>query len=629
MDFVTGILEHLESPQQSLNLHHLVIQNWIVFQRNTFDYIDEEGDPFISQMFLIEASTGRYIHRAQGQKVDHGVTLDIGLLLSKLSDVFSASRACQGFPIHDVAIDMQTSKVLDYPYKRRVSKDCQFVFHVPSLKPDEDETHARDSVSTCPSCLEAWQDIEAKKESFHKAPGLLPDVEESNPIGLKNGDEEMDRNDESGEGLDELGPMDCETGPLEDSDDLWAVKTRAKRRSRVKKIEETIEDKMFDDVNNVGKIWRCSYCSESFKSQAMLKKHRIEREQKRRKVGCLECRDNSEIITFKQLVEHVTRVHPDKLDQYRKYFPLDQNVEKMNDPRQCSTCNYVSNGSVMNYRHRELHHELGDYRCEPCGVPLLTYYDLMIHNYQKHEKAMEYIQPSSFALEVITHKDGKVEYKKTQHLCPLCPKVYQKKTALFRHMRSKHSWGMFDCKACRESCHFTRDISAHMVHFHSEDPTIKCPNCLEVFSLKQDPQLFNTHYQTCVPGTYQKGSFQCQICGKKYSAKQTLDAHIKMHQGIIRYKCHYCDYGSNHKAVLMEHEKMHLRKQGLTNESSGLVLTHQCDQCGKQFGSRSEVHRHVRVVHEGIKPTFRCKACGEFAKNSWALSKHKREKHKT
>lgn len=614
MDFFADLMGRLDPQQKSLNLHRLVIQNWIVFQRNTFDYIDEQGDPYISQMFLIEISTGRYIHRAQGHKVDHGITLDINILVHKLSEVFCESRACQGFPICDVADGHSVSKVLEYPYQRRVSQNCQFIFQVPTQSIPEENT-----LPTCRPCLETWQDIVAKKESFDKT----SKSEQKSPTNLKRTHDELDP-DEDDEVMDEID-MDSETEPLEESDNLWVVKKKAKR---VKKNMDTIEDHMFENLN-VGKIWKCSYCSESFKSQAMLKKHRIEREQKRRKVGCLECPENSnDIITFKHLVEHVARVHPDKLDQYKKYFPQDQNQEKMNDPRQCSTCNFVSNGSVMNYRHREIHHELGDYKCEPCGVPLLTYYDLMIHNYQQHATAMEYLQPSSFALEVITHEDGKIEFKKTQHLCPLCPKVYQKKTALFRHMRSKHSWGMFDCKACRESCHFTKDISAHMVNFHSDDPSIKCPNCLEMFTLKQDPQLFNTHYQTCVPGTYQKGSFQCQICGKKYSAKQTLDAHIKMHQGIIRYKCHYCDYGSNHKAVLMEHEKMHLRKQGLTNETSGLVLTHQCDQCGKQFGSRSEVHRHVRVVHEGIKPTFRCKACGELAKNSWALSKHKREKHK-
>ncbi|TRY63881.1 hypothetical protein TCAL_12903 [Tigriopus californicus] len=645
MDFHAKLVEKLEAPTESLNLLHLVVQNWIIFQRNTFDFLDEDGDPYISQVFLIEISTGRYIHRAQGQKVDFGTTQDLDLLECKLTEVFRGTKPCQGFPIRDVADQAKTTRVLDYPYKRRVSKSCQFLFPTAPVKLEEQSEPNEPNptqLPICQPCFVAWEEIVAKRVKFDSDSYALEtgvDFEGQMNPALKLDtdfvvDDEDDEEDEDYEedGLASDESMDYDNYEEEqDNQDLWSLKQKESKKSNGKKKRKSAEKKVKKEqkLRDFGKIFKCSHCSETFTSRPMLIKHQRERKRKRRnqrKVGCIEC-NNSDIVTFKQLVEHALKAHPEKVEEFQRYLPDENTVEKMKDPLKCSICDLISNGSVMNFRHRDIYHDLGDYKCDECHEPCLTYYDLMVHNYQKHAKPTAHVSPSSFALEAITHPDGRIEYKKSKLMCQLCLKAYKKDFGLLVHMRTKHSWGMFDCQPCGESCHYSRDISAHMVNFHSDNPEIKCPNCLEVFNLKDNPFVFNDHYQTCLPGTYQKGSFQCQYCGKEYAVKQTLDAHIKMHQGIIRYKCSYCEYGSNHKAVLMDHEKMHLRKQGLTNESSGLILTHQCDQCGKQFAKRSQINRHVRVVHEGIKPTYPCKECGEFFKHFVALYKHKREKH--
>ncbi|TRY62713.1 hypothetical protein TCAL_12905 [Tigriopus californicus] len=635
MDFVSTLLAKLDSPKHSssLNLLHLVVQNWIIFQRNTFDYTDENGNPFISQVFLIEISTGRYIHRSQGQQVDQGTSLDIDQLECKLTEVFCATKACQGFPIHDLAIVSRASKIVEYPYRRRVSKSCQFYLKSPHLKLEQGEGRDEEQLLACPSCLEAWQENVAKRAKFDQ--GTDMDYEPVPKHDVKLDDNEYD-DQEASEDLMDYDPDTLDKFAEEedeDEEDDWPLKPEPRRKKKKKSVTESPNRKAsaakMRAVEGGGKIYNCSHCSQTFSSRALIMRHQRELKWKRRnqrKVGCLECQD-PEIVTFKRLGEHMAKMHPDKLKVYQKYIPTEKDNAVMKQPRKCSKCDLISNGSVMYFRHREIYHDLGDYRCQDCQEPCMTYYDLMIHNYQKHTKATEYIEPSSFGLETIVHDDGKIGYKKTQLMCQICLKLYKKECGLLVHMRTKHAWGMFDCKSCEESCHYSKDISAHMVQFHPDNPEIKCPNCLEVFQLKENPDNFNAHYQTCFPSTNQKGAYQCQYCGKEYTVKHTLDAHIKMHQGIILYKCSYCDYGSNHKAVLLDHEKMHLWRQGLTNSSSDLILTHQCDQCGKQFGSRSLINRHVRVVHDGIKPTFACKECGQFLKNSAALYKHRREKH--
>ena len=51
--------------------------------------------------------------------------------------------------------------------------------------------------------------------------------------------------------------------------------------------------------------------------------------------------------------------------------------------------------------------------------------------------------------------------------------------------------------------------------------------------------------------------------------------------------------------------------------SDGTNVKHPCDECGKEFGSKSDMLRHVRVVHwkiKGLSTSGKCDECGkEFA----------------
>ena len=59
-------------------------------------------------------------------------------------------------------------------------------------------------------------------------------------------------------------------------------------------------------------------------------------------------------------------------------------------------------------------------------------------------------------------------------------------------------------------------------------------------------------------------------------------------------------------------------------------VKHLCDVCGKEFGSKSDMERHVRQVHwkiKGLPPSAKCEECGKaFAFKSDAL-RHMRTVH--
>ncbi|XP_059094243.1 zinc finger protein 85-like [Tigriopus californicus] len=346
-------------------------------------------------------------------------------------------------------------------------------------------------------------------------------------------------------------------------------------------------------------------------------------------------------MNFGNLVKHVAEHHPDKIEEYSRFGQHDDEEleQDMKQPLKCIKCDMVFNGNVLLHRHKQIYHEMGDYNCEECQKPCLTYYDLTVHNYEEHAKPIRYLKPYNYGLESITLDDGKIEKKRTLFVCEHCQASFNTDPGWTLHLRIQHSWGLFECKPCEEVCHYAKDMSAHVLNFHKDQPEVKCPSCPEVFCLRDDPDKFLNHYRDCSRVEAETKSkqkveerksenYQCDYCGKNYNSKLAFEAHIlKQHQGIERYKCDQCDFGTNLKDVLKGHEKIHLRKKGLTNADTDLVLFHQCDQCGKQFSHMTTLRRHIQRVHEGIKPQYKCSDCEFFAYSNSMLYKHKREVH--
>ena len=91
--------------------------------------------------------------------------------------------------------------------------------------------------------------------------------------------------------------------------------------------------------------------------------------------------------------------------------------------------------------------------------------------------------------------------------------------------------------------------------------------------------------------------YDCEICGKSLTTRQTLEGHMKIH----------------------------LRKQGLSEDEAKTSLYYYCDKCGMKCSSKSTLRSHVIGMH--TEGPFPCTACGlEFAK--WTkMRAHKVKEH--
>jgi DNA-directed RNA polymerase subunit RPC12/RpoP len=81
--------------------------------------------------------------------------------------------------------------------------------------------------------------------------------------------------------------------------------------------------------------------------------------------------------------------------------------------------------------------------------------------------------------------------------------------------------------------------------------------------------------------------FHCDTCQKRFSSKQALDNHEKLHTNSRPHICAVCDKKFVTSSSLMTHSKLH----------DGTMNQLKCQYCDKKLNSASNLLRHTRAVH--------------------------------
>ncbi|NXG29662.1 ZN652 protein, partial [Dromaius novaehollandiae] len=186
--------------------------------------------------------------------------------------------------------------------------------------------------------------------------------------------------------------------------------------------------------------------------------------------------------------------------------------------------------------------------------------------------------------------------------CVTCGKGFKKLWSLHEHNKIVHGYAekKFSCEICEKKFYTMAHVRKHMVA-HTKDMPFTCETCGKSFKRSMSLKVHSLQHSGEKP-------FKCEV-GNIFGGGQ-LGLAVPIHIGHKQFMCQWCGKDFNMKQYFDEHMKTH------TGEKPYI-----CEICGKSFTSRPNMKRHRRT-HTGEKP-YPCDVCGQRFRFSNMLKAHK------
>lgn len=196
-------------------------------------------------------------------------------------------------------------------------------------------------------------------------------------------------------------------------------------------------------------------------------------------------------------------------------------------------------------------------------------------------------------------------------VCPECNKVFKGKYNLRHHIENWHKSGDHLCNVCGDEFDLKGKLKNHHAAHHGKDHSGVCPICSkEMKNLKSHMKDVHTVEKQI-----------CPHCARTFNHKKHLTAHITTaHSDPSKaMTCPYCSKLCKNPVYYRQHVR-------LVHETVNNLSTYvSCQECGKEFANKANLHSHVQAVH--VVDTKICKVCGRSYKNKMALGKHMKNAH--
>ncbi|MEQ2186170.1 hypothetical protein GOODEAATRI_025938 [Goodea atripinnis] len=197
--------------------------------------------------------------------------------------------------------------------------------------------------------------------------------------------------------------------------------------------------------------------------------------------------------------------------------------------------------------------------------------------------------------------------EETQNLskCDKCGAAFQYKVSLQKHLLTHHE---LYCSVCRT---VLRDAETLARHKTAHMP-FQCTRCDQIFTVfKHLVRHYENTHQISRP-------FKCNHCPKILPKLNVLIKHEWQHTGRLPFQCAQCNLKFKSFSYLLSHEKVHKGEKPCL-----------CSDCGKTFAHRSNLYRHLRLIHSASRNerSYSCSQCEKAFKEKATLIKHQRTKH--
>uniref|UniRef100_A0A8C9RQV9 PR/SET domain 15 n=1 Tax=Scleropages formosus TaxID=113540 RepID=A0A8C9RQV9_SCLFO len=381
----------------------------------------------------------------------------------------------------------------------------------------------------------------------------------------------------------------------------------------------------FHNCRTDDKTFQCEICSRFFSTNSNLSKHKKKHGEK-----LYACEICSKMFYRKDVMQDHKRRHT--IVGHMKKEELEANGEEgtkyRKEPSACPICGKVfSCRSNMN-KHLLTH---GDkkYTCEICGrkffrVDVLRdhihvhFKDIALMDEQERE---DFIRKIGISVEDSdgnsAEEDADNDPESHKYSCKKCQVTFAKGRDYLKHIMELHKERGYGCIICNRRFALKATYNAHMV-IHREqlpDPEVQryihpCEMCGRIFNSIGNLERHKIiHTGECkaknddvwtwikffiavcisvfIPGIK---DFMCELCGKTFSERNTMETHKLIHTVGKTWSCSICDKKYVTEYMLQKHVQ-------LTHEK---VEAQSCHLCGTKVSTRASMNRHMRRKHPEV-----------------------------
>ena len=255
-------------------------------------------------------------------------------------------------------------------------------------------------------------------------------------------------------------------------------------------------------------------------------------------------------------------------------------------PSKCASCeaSFTTSGELdrhVKYKHTNKKY----YQCHECAYSCVEKAKLQRHmRIHTGERPFQCLDCSYSAADRFNLKRHiRVHTGEKPYVCDVCEATFSQQNSMKEH-RNTHINGMpvFQCTVCIKTCKRERDLRVHMTRFHSNDHELNCYKC-----------------------------------GNRFPDKPSLKVHQRSHQGEKLHSCGLCQYACSTPKRLGDHMLIHADFKPLN-----------CDECDKNFRSKTLLKRHQDVNHNPSyivpwpKKVYNCTDCTRSFSRKGYLVRH-------